>query len=223
MRILVVEDDLSVATQIGTMLQQAGYVVDLAHNGEEGQFLGDTEPYDLVVLDIGLPDIDGLTILDRWRGSDLLMPVIIVSARNTWREKVSGLRKGADDYLAKPFEMEELLARVESLIRRSTGHPSPILECGPLKLDTAFNRITLDGTPVQLTALEFRMLSYLVHHKSKIVSKTELIEHIYDRSFDLDSNTIEVLVNRLRKKIGADFIRTHRGQGYQLEAPDDAG
>lgn len=222
MRILVIEDDTHVARQIEATLHKAGYAVDVANDGEEGHFLGDTEPYDAVVLDLGLPIIDGLTALRRWRETGRKMPVLILTARDTWREKVSGLRAGADDYLAKPFELEEMLARIEALIRRASGHASPVLECAGLALDTATNRVTLAGDLVELTALEFRTLSYLMHHQGKVVSKTELTEHIYDQDFDRDSNVIEVLINRLRKKLGPDLIKTHRGQGYQLVAPIDA-
>lgn len=221
MRLLVVEDDRNVARQIRAFLSASGYVVDVADEGEEGHFLGDTEPYDAVILDLGLPVVDGLTVLRRWREAGRRMPVLILTARDTWREKVTGLRAGADDYLAKPFELEELLARVEALIRRSAGHASPVLECGPLRLDSTTNRVTLGNAFIELTALELRTLSYLMHHPSKVVSKTELTEHIYGQDFDLDSNVIEVLINRLRKKLGAEIIKTHRGQGYQLVAPAD--
>lgn len=222
MRILVLEDDAHVARQIETTLRKAGYAVDVAHDGEDGHFLGDTEPYDAIVLDLGLPVIDGLTVLRRWREAGRKMPVLILTARDTWREKVSGLRAGADDYLAKPFELEEMLARVEALIRRAAGHASATLECGPVRLDTSTNRVTLDNNLVELTALEFRTLSYLMHHVNEVISKTELTEHIYDQDFDRDSNVIEVLINRLRKKLRPDLIKTHRGQGYQLVAPADA-
>lgn len=222
MRILIIEDDQHVSRQIETTLRKSGYVADVAHDGEEGHFLGDTEPYDAVVLDLGLPIVDGLTVLGRWREGGRRMPVLILTARGSWREKVTGLRAGADDYLAKPFEMEELLARIEAMIRRASGHASAVLECGPIKLDTSASRVTLEGDIVELTALEFSTLSYLMHHQGEIVSKTELTEHIYDHDFDRDSNVIEVLVNRLRKKLGATLIKTHRGQGYQLDAPENA-
>jgi len=221
MRILVIEDDRAVADQIRRILETAGYVVDVAHDGEEGHFLGDTEPYDAVVLDLGIPVMDGLHVLESWRRGGRGMPVLILSARNTWREKVAGLRSGADDYLSKPFEAEEMLARIEALIRRAAGRPEPVLTCGDITLDMGSHRATRAGLLVPLTALEFRMLSYLMHHQGETISKTELIEHIYGQDFDRDSNTIEVLVNRLRKKFGAQAIRTHRGQGYQLVAPPD--
>jgi len=221
MRILVVEDDHHVARQIETTLRHTDYAVDVAYDGQEGHFLGDTEPYDAVILDLGLPIIDGLTVLRRWREDRRNMPVLILTARDTWRDTVTGLRAGADDYLAKPFELEEMLARVEALIRRASGHASPILECGLLRLDTTTNRVTLNGSLVELTALEFSTLSYLMHHQGKVVSKTELTEHVYSQDFDHDSNVIEVLINRLRKKLGREFIKTHRGQGYQLVAPEE--
>ncbi len=222
MRVLVVEDDLHVARQIEAMLRKSGYVADVVHDGQEALYLGDTEPYDAVVLDLGLPVVDGLTVLGRWREGGRRMPVLILTARGSWREKVTGLRAGADDYLAKPFEMEEMLARIEAMIRRASGHASPVLECGPVKLDTSTSRVTLKGDLVELTALELRTLSYLMHHQGKVVSKTELTEHIYDQDFDRDSNVIEVLINRLRKKLGANLITTRRGQGYQLSAPANA-
>jgi two-component system OmpR family response regulator len=221
-RILVVEDDRQVARQIETTLRREGYVVDVAYDGEEGHFLGDTEAFDSVVLDLGLPRLDGLTMLQRWRKDGRDMPVLILTARDTWREKVIGLRSGADDYLAKPFEMEEMLARIAALIRRAAGRASPVLSSGPLELDTVSRRVTVGGTPLALTAQEFRALSYLMHHGGKVVSKTELGEHIYGHDFDFDSNVIEVLVSRLRKKLGVDLIRTHRGQGYRLAPEDDA-
>jgi two-component system OmpR family response regulator len=220
-RVLVVEDDLDVARQVSDTLRQAMYVVDVVHDGEEGWFLGDTEPYDVVILDLGLPKLDGLSVLQQWRQTGREMPVLILTARDTWREKVAGLRAGADDYLAKPFELEEMLARVEALIRRSSGHSRPVLECGPLTLDVGTTRLTVAGRPIELTALEFRTLAHLMRHENRVVSKTELTEHLYDQDFDRDSNVIEVLINRLRNKLGAALIKTHRGLGYQLTVPED--
>ncbi|MEA1889828.1 MAG: response regulator transcription factor [Pseudomonadota bacterium] len=219
MRALVIEDDIDVARQLADTLRQAMYVVDIAYDGEEGQFLGDTESYDIVLLDIGLPKRDGLSVLQQWRRTGRDMPVLILTARDTWREKVAGLRAGADDYLAKPFELEEMLARVEALIRRSAGHASSVIEMGPLALDISAARLTVAGRPVELTALEFRTLAHLMQHSRRIVSKTELTEHLYEQDFDRDSNVIEVLINRLRKKIGPELIKTHRGLGYQLVVP----
>ncbi len=221
MRILVVEDDTQIARHIKSALDKAGYAVDLAHDGEEGHFLGDTEPYDAVVLDLGLPVVDGLTVLRNWRKDGHSMPVLILTARNTWRDTVTGLREGADDYLKKPFELEELLARLEALIRRSSGNANPLLTCGSIELDTGTNRVVYEGFPVELTALEFRTLSYLLHHKEEVISKTELTEHIYGQDFDRDSNVIEVLINRLRKKLCSQIIKTRRGLGYQLIDPEN--
>ena len=220
MRVLVVEDDLDVARQVTDTLRQSRFVVDVAHDGTEGRFLGDSEPYDAVILDLGLPQLDGLSVLRQWRQAGRDMPVLILTARDTWREKVMGLRAGADDYLAKPFELEEMLARVEALIRRSSGRATPVLECGSLVLDIGTTRLTVDGRPVELTALEFRTLAHLMRHKARVVSKTELTEHLYDQEFDRDSNVIEVLINRLRNKLGAGLIKTRRGLGYQLTASE---
>ena len=188
----------------------------------EALFQGETEPYDAVVLDLGLPGMDGVSVLERWREAGVRIPVLILTARGTWREKVTGLRAGADDYLSKPFEVEELLARVEALLRRAAGHASPVLVHGTLRLDTSTQRVSLDGSPVELTALEYRLLAYLMHHPRRVHSKTELTEHLYEQDFDRDSNVIEVLVNRLRKKLGAGLIQTRRGQGYQLADCDEA-
>ncbi|MBT8128541.1 MAG: response regulator transcription factor [Gammaproteobacteria bacterium] len=222
MKILVVEDDQQVARQIETSLKNAGYVVEVVHDGEEGLYLGRNESFDAVILDLGLPKIDGIKVLQQWRNENRDMPVLILTARDTWREKVVGLRAGADDYLSKPFEIEEVLARVEALIRRATGHGNPVLSCANVEFDTTSNRVTNNGTTVELTALELGMLSYLMHHKGEVISKSELTEHIYDQDFDRDSNVIEVLVNRLRNKLGASLIKTHRGLGYQLVDPDDS-
>lgn len=226
MRILVVEDDPDLARQLEAALSDAGYAVDVATDGEEGHFLGDTEPYDAVVLDLGLPVIDGLTVLERWRGAGRAMPVLLLTARGRWSEKVTGFDAGADDYVTKPFEMEEVLARLRALIRRAAGHASSELSCGPLTLDTSRSRVALAGAPVKLTAQEFRLLSYLMHHQGQVVSRTELTEHLYSQDFDRDSNTIEVFVGRLRKKIGGEMIETVRGLGYRLatsEEGDDKG
>ena len=221
MRVLVVEDDLDVARQVANTLRQARFVVDLVHDGKEGLFLGDAEPYDAVILDLGLPQLDGLSVLRQWRQAGRDMPVLILTARDTWREKVMGLRAGADDYLAKPFELEEMLARIEALIRRSSGRSNPVLECGQLILDVGSGRLTVAGRPVELTALEFRTLAHLMRRQGQVVSKTELTEHLYDQEFDRDSNVIEVLINRLRNKLGAGLIRTRRGLGYQLTKPEE--
>jgi len=196
--------------------------VDTADDGEEGWFQGDTEPYDAVILDLGLPTLDGLTVLKRWRQAGRAMPVLVLTARGSWQEKVDGMDAGADDYLAKPFQMEELLARLRALIRRATGHASPDLTCGPVRLDTRSGQVSLDGAPVTLTAHEFRVLSYLMHHQGKVISRAELTEHLYAQDFDRDSNPIEVFVGRLRKKLGPDLITTIRGLGYRMGAPESA-
>jgi two-component system, OmpR family, response regulator len=215
-RILLAEDDPSLARQVSSALERAGYAVDKTASGEEAWFLGDTEPYDAVILDLGLPELDGLSALRRWRKEGRSMPVLILTARGSWREKVTGLREGADDYLGKPFEIEELLARLEALIRRASGHASATLSCAGVSLDPGAQRVTCDGEILELTALEYRALAYLMMRAGKVVSKTELAEHIYGHDEDRDSNVIEVLINRLRKKIGADIIHTRRGQGYEL-------
>lgn len=222
MRLLVVEDDPDLNRQIVTALEEAGYAVDRAFDGEEGHFLGDTEPYDAIVLDIGLPKMDGISVLEQWRRDGKATPVLILTARDRWSDKVQGFDAGADDYVAKPFHMEEILARIRALLRRATGHASSELLCGPVRLDTRAGRVTLDGHPVKLTSHEYRLLAYLMHHQGRVVSRTELVEHLYDQDFDRDSNTIEVFVGRLRKKIGADVIQTVRGLGYVLMAPEDA-
>ena len=222
MRVLVVEDQRTLAAQLVAALRDAGYAIDVAHDGEEGGFLGDTEPYDAVVLDLGLPKLDGLTVLKRWRATGRDFPVLILTARDRWTDKVEGIDAGADDYLAKPFHMEELLARVRALIRRGKGRASAELVCGPVTLDTRRARVTVAGQPVNLTAQEFKVLAYLMHRAGEVVSRTELTEHIYAQDFDRDSNIIEVFVGRLRRKLGVDVIETVRGQGYRLRAPANA-
>jgi two-component system OmpR family response regulator len=222
MRLLVVEDDPDINRQLVTALQDAGYVVDSATDGEEGHFLGDTEPYDAVVLDLGLPVLDGVSVLEKWRRAGRKMPVLILTARDRWSDKVAGFDAGADDYVAKPFHMEELLARLRALVRRTAGHASSEITCGPVTLDTKAARVTVNGTAVKLTSLEFRLLDYLMHHKGKVISRGELVEHLYDQDFDRDSNTIEVFVGRLRKKLGVDVLHTIRGMGYCVTEPNDA-
>ena len=223
MRILVVEDDPDLQRQLVAALQETGYVVDASGDGEEAHFLGDTEPYDAVVLDLGLPGIDGVTVLERWRADGKAMPVLILTARDRWREKVAGFDAGADDYLTKPFHTEELLARVRALLRRAAGHASPEIELGPLSIDTRAARVTVNGELVKLTSHEYRLLAYLMHHQGKVVSRSELVEHMYDQDFDRDSNTIEVFIGRLRRKLGIDVIHTVRGLGYRLDLPDAKG
>ncbi|HEY4274103.1 MAG TPA: response regulator transcription factor, partial [Rhizomicrobium sp.] len=219
MRILVVEDDKDLQRLLKKALGEAGYVVDTATDGEEGHFLGDTEPYDAVVLDLGLPKLDGVRVLEKWRKAGKTMPVLILTARDRWSDKVAGFDAGADDYLAKPFYTEELLARLRALLRRAAGFATADIDIGPLHIDTRASRVTLDGNPIRLTSLEYRLLAYLAYHRGKVVSRTELVEHLYDQDFDRDSNTIEVFVGRLRKKLDANLIQTVRGLGYSLEDP----
>lgn len=220
MRILVVEDEPALALRIQQALEAAGFAVDVAYDGEEGEHLGGTETYDAIVLDLGLPKIDGVSVLRRWREAGRSTPVLILTARGRWSEKMAGFNAGADDYMTKPFEMEEVVYRLRALIRRASGHARPELVCGPLRLDINTARATMDGAPIQLTAQEFRILSYLMHHPDRIVSRTELMEHVYDRHFESDSNVLEVLVGRIRRKVGAGLIRTVRGQGYMLTAQE---
>jgi len=218
MRVLIVEDEATLRAQLVEAIGAAGYALDEAEDGETGEFMGATEPYDAVILDLGLPKLDGITVLKRWRADGIKTPVLILTARGAWTERVEGIDAGADDYLPKPFQMEELLARLRALIRRSGGHASVELRCGPLVLDTRANRVTMDGRPLALTGHEYRVLAYLMHHAGRTVSRSELIEHIYAQDFDRDSNTIEVFIGRLRRKIGRDTIKTERGLGYRLEA-----
>jgi two-component system OmpR family response regulator len=223
MRVLIAEDDPDLARQLAKALSEAGYTVDHAPDGEEAHFMGDTEPYDAIVLDLGLPAVDGVTVLRRWRDAGRDTPVLILTARGQWSEKVAGFDAGADDYVTKPFHMEEVIARLRALIRRAAGQASPEMVCGPLRIDTRSGRASVDGNPVKLTANEFKVLTYLMHHQGKVVSRTELTEHIYHQDFDRDSNTIEVFVGRLRKKLGSDLIQTVRGLGYRLEPPPAQG
>ncbi len=219
MRLLIVEDEPVLARQLNEALENFGYAIDMAADGEEGHFLGSTEEYDAVILDLGLPKLDGVTVLERWRMEGRTMPVLVLTARESWSDKVAGLDAGADDYLTKPFKMEELQARLRALIRRASGLASPELSCGTVLLDTRNSRVTVDGAAVKLTAQEYKLLGYLMHHKGKVISRTELTEHIYDQDFDRDSNTIEVFINRIRKKMNIDIIKTVRGLGYVLEDP----
>ena len=218
MRILLVEDEPTLRAQLREALKAAAYAVDEADNGRDAHFLGDTETFDAVVLDLGLPVLDGLTVLKRWRDAGRTMPVLILTARDNWSEKVAGIDAGADDYLTKPFHWGELLARLRALIRRAAGQASPVLRCGDVQLDTRSGRVTLGGQPITLTSHEFKVLDYLMHRPGAVVSRAELTEHIYAQDFDRDSNTIEVFVGRLRKKLPPGLIETVRGLGYRLVA-----
>ncbi len=219
MRVLVVEDDKNLREQLSGALTDAGYTVDTADNGEDGQFLGETEPYDLAILDLGLPKVDGLSVLKAWRKEGRTMPVLILSARDRWSEKVEGLDLGANDYVTKPFHMGELLARVRANVRRQTDHQSAVIEVGDLALNSATGQVTVNGAPVKLTAYQYKVLDYLMHHAGRIVSRTELTEKIYSQDHERDSNTIEVFIGILRRKIGAERIVTEKGLGYRLIDP----
>ena len=220
MRILVVEDDADLSRQLKDALKDVGYAVDVANDGEEGHHLGDTEPYDAVILDLGLPVIDGVSVLQKWRADGKKFPVLILTARDQWSEKVAGFDAGADDYLTKPFHTEELMARLRALLRRAAGHTTDTIDIGGLSVDNRSARAFVDGMSIKLTSHEFRLLSYMATHRGRVISRTELVEHIYDQDFDRDSNTIEVFVGRLRKKIGTSRIETVRGLGYRLLDPD---
>jgi len=222
MRVLVVEDDDALREQLVSALQDTGYAVDSSGDGEDGHFLGETEPYDAAILDLGLPVMDGASILKKWRADGKDFPVLVLTARDTWSEKVEGLDAGADDYLTKPFNMEELLARLRALIRRSAGIASSLITAGDVVLDTRNAKVSENGMSIKLTAQEFKLLSYMMHHQGKVVTRTTLTEHIYDQDFDRDSNTIEVFINRIRRKLTTSIIHTERGLGYRLEAPETA-
>ena len=218
MRILLVEDDPDLGPAIAKALRAESCAVDWIADGVDAEHLGDTERYDAAVLDLGLPGRDGVAILRAWRDAGRMLPVLILTARDRWSDKVQGFDAGADDYLAKPFHMEELLARIRALLRRAAGHATSELVSGAVRLDTRSGRVSVDGTAVKLTSHEYRLLSYLLHHAGRIVSRGELTEHLYDQDFDRDSNTIEVFVGRLRKKLGVELIQTVRGLGYKFEA-----
>jgi len=216
MRLLIVEDEAMLAEQLRSALTVAGHAVDTAPDGEEGLFLGETEPYDAIILDLGLPKIDGVTVLRKWRAAKIVTPVLILTARDSWRDKVEGLDAGADDYVTKPFVLDEILARVRALTRRAVGAASPVFTRGVVEFDTRSGSVTLEGKPVTLTAQETNVLAYLLHNADRVVSRTELSEHVYGYDGERDSNTIEVFIGRLRRKLGADIIRTVRGRGYQV-------
>jgi two-component system, OmpR family, response regulator len=215
-RILIAEDEVVLAEQLSGALREAGYAVDVAADGATAEFLGRTESYDAVVLDLGLPKMDGLTLLRHWRDAGMGTPVLVLTARGAWHEKVRGIDTGADDYMAKPFQIEEVLARLRALIRRASGHVTPELRWGNVVLDPRASRITVGGVAVKLTGHEYRVLSYLMHHRGRIVSQGELTEHIYSQGFDRDSNTVEVFIARLRRKLGGALIETVRGMGYRI-------
>lgn len=214
MRVLVVEDEKRIADDVTKALSASGYIVEQTASGEEAWFKGDTEDYAAIVLDLGLPDLDGLTVLKRWRAGGCKTPVLILTARGSWTERVEGIDAGADDYLPKPFQMEELLARVRAIVRRTAGQANAVMEANGVTLDTRQLRVTVSGVPVNLSPLEYRLLSFLMHHRGRVVSQSELTEHLYAQDFEHDSNTLEVLIGRLRKKLKVDLIETRRGFGY---------
>jgi len=218
-RLLVVEDEAVIAQQLALALGEAGYAVDCAADGDRADFLARTEEYDAIVLDLGLPRVDGLTLLRRWREAGVSTPVLVLTARGSWHEKVQGIDGGADDYVVKPYRTEEVLARLRGLIRRASGSVKTELRCGAVVLDARLARVSVGGSPVKLTSHEFRVLSYLMHNRGRVVSQAELTAHIYAQGFDRDSNTVEVFIARLRRKLGSSVIETVRGLGYRIEEP----
>jgi two-component system OmpR family response regulator len=222
-RILIVEDEELLSAQLARALEEGGYAIDRAADGRRADFLAMTERYDAIVLDLGLPHVDGLTLLRRWREKGLAVPVLVLTARDSWHEKVVGIDSGADDYVAKPFRIEEVLARLRALIRRASGHAAPELRAGPIVLDPRTAAVSVRGAPVKLTSHEYRVLSYLMHHRGRVVSQRELVEHIYAQDYDRESNTVEVFIARLRRKLGPDAIETLRGHGYRVPARDHDG
>ncbi|EJN6958795.1 response regulator transcription factor [Photobacterium damselae] len=218
MKILVVEDEIQLGEQIVAGLEQNSWVAELSTDGIDALYRATSEPWDAIVLDLGLPKLDGITVLKGIREENVDCPIVILSARSELTQRVEGLNAGADDYLTKPFQMVELVARLRAQLRRSTGNTSPVIQAGPLELDTRSSKVTFHGQHVELTALEFKVLSYLMHNQDKVISRTELVEHIYKQDFDRDSNTIEVFIGRIRRKVGTDVIKTVRGLGYRINA-----
>ncbi len=218
MRALIVEDDPVLSAQLAAAMQDAGFVSDCAADGRQGEFLGSTESYDVVILDLGLPGMAGIEVLTRWRDTGVTTPVLILTARGDWTDKVAGFRAGADDYAVKPFRLDEVVLRCQTLIRRAAGHARPVIRAGVLSLDSQLGVITRDGVALKLTAFEQRILAYLIHHQNRIVSRTELSDHLYDTDTDRDFKSIEVVIGRLRRKIGEGVIETRRGEGYLLRA-----
>lgn len=216
MRVLLVEDEPRIAADVASALTAAGYVVETVHDGEEAWFRGDTEDYDLVVLDLGLPKMDGLAVLKRWRAAGRAMPVLVLTARGAWAERVEGIDAGADDYLPKPFRMEELVARARALIRRAAGHGAAIIEAGSLSLDPRRMQVAARGVPLSLSPLEYRLVAYLMHHKNRVVPAPELLEHLYGDDDAREANALEAVVTRLRRKLGPTAIETRRGFGYLI-------
>lgn len=222
MKILIAEDDKRISSPLKTAFEGAGFVVDVESDGETAWYRGDTEDYDAVILDLGLPELDGMTILKRWRRADRRAPVLILSARGEWDERVEGIEQGADDYVVKPFRMEEVVARVRALIRRAGGLATSRIEIGKFVLDTRAMQLSRDGVPLQLTPQEYRLVAFLAHRRGQVVSQLEITEHLYSQDFERDSNAVEVLVGRVRRRLGPDIIRTRRGFGYCLGCDDSA-
>ncbi len=218
MRVLIVEDDTRIAEDIRDAVQAAGFVADIASDGEEAWFVGGTEPYDAVILDLGLPGIDGLTILKRWRSEGHVFPVLILTARSAWQERVDGIDAGADDYLVKPFQIQELVARLRAIVRRSSGHASTNIQVGPLSVDTRMMSVSVNDKPIQLSPLEYRLVAYLAHNQDRVITQSELNEHLYAYDSEKDSNAVEVLIGRVRRKLGEDLIETKRGFGYLINS-----
>lgn len=219
MRCLIVEDDPVLASQLCAAMTDGGFACDVAGDGLRGEYLGATESYDLSILDLGLPGLPGIEVLTHWRDAGVTMPVLILTARGDWTDKVAGFRAGADDYAVKPFRLEEVVIRAQTLVRRAAGHAQAVIKAGPLRLDSQLGVITRNGMALKLTGFETRILAYLIHHQNRIVSRTELSEHLYDAAADRDFKSIEVVIGRLRKKIGEGLIETRRGEGYVLRAP----
>jgi len=225
MRVLLVEDEPQLRASLAARLQREGFAVDQAGDGAEGHFLGAEHDFDVAIVDLGLPKLDGVEVIKRWRAAGRRFPVLILTARGRWEEKVDGLGVGADDYLVKPFHVEELLARLNALLRRAAGWAEPTLRCGPIELDTRSQQVTVAGSAIELTTYEYKVLRYLMLHAGEVISKTDLTEHLYEQDFDRDSNVIEVFVGRLRKKLDPDGrlapIETLRGRGYRLTLARD--
>lgn len=222
MKILIAEDDARISSPLRSAFEGAGFVVEVESDGETAWYRGDTEDFDAVILDLGLPILDGMTILKRWRKADRRAPVLILSARGEWDERVEGIEQGADDYVVKPFRMEEVVARVRALIRRAGGLAASRIEIGEFVLDTRAMQVTRDGVPLQLTPQEYRLVAFLAHRRGQVVSQLEITEHLYSQDFERDSNAVEVLVGRVRRRLGSDIIRTRRGFGYCLGCDDAA-
>ncbi|CAA2154523.1 Virulence transcriptional regulatory protein PhoP [Methylobacterium brachiatum] len=220
MRVLVVEDEPRIAADVKAGLEQAGYVADVVEDGEAAWFRAETEPYDAMVLDLGLPRLDGLGVLRRLRAAEVALPVLILTARDGWRERVEGIDAGADDYLVKPFRMEELVARLRAILRRTAGHASPVLRAGDVELDTRSRAVSVAGRPTELTALEYRLLAFLLHRQGQVVPAGEVLDHLHGVGTEREANALEALLTRLRRKLGPGVIETRRGQGYRVaDAP----